>query len=108
MKTKGEVTLEMLLLQGLRLGRWIIMLEVAIIIFLGFKFRLSTQIENDVVRAQSQGELTQKTLLDFMKRTVDRWDELQKQNPELDVPEVKEPKTPLHDLPKSTPKTTKR
>ena len=33
----------------------------------------------------------EKLILDFMSRTVDRWDKLQRDNPQLDVPRVVEP-----------------
>lgn len=88
MKQKSQPTVEQLILHGLRLGRWIILLNFAVLVFLGFKFKLSQQIERDVIVAQTKAELTQKTLLEFMAKTVDRWDKLQTQNPSLDVPKV--------------------
>lgn len=47
-------------------------------------------IENRALIARLTGR-NEKLILDFMSRTVDRWDELQRNNPTLDVPRVVEP-----------------
>lgn len=38
----------------------------------------------------------EKVMLDFMSRTVSRWDELQRANPDVKVPKVIEPLTTPH------------
>lgn len=80
--------------QGAHLNRWILFLQVVTLIVLMFKFRLSTQIERDVIKGQVQAEIAETHLLQFMQKTVDRWEKLANDNPDMKVPKVTPPTTP--------------
>jgi hypothetical protein len=80
--------------QGTNLNRWILFFQVVILMVLMFKFRLSTQIEREVIKNQVQAELAEKHLLDFMQKTVERWEKLARDNPDVKVPKVTPPNTP--------------
>lgn len=76
------------------MNRWILFLQVVTLIVLMFKFRLSTQIERDVIKGQVQAEIAETHLLQFMQKTVDRWEKLANDNPDMKVPKVTPPTTP--------------
>lgn len=68
--------------------RWIILLQLVIIAILVFKFRLSTQIEKDVIESRTKAEITERLTIEFMTKTVERWEKLKLDNPEVKVPAV--------------------
>lgn len=79
---------EQLLHNCVVLFRWMIFLQIVTLIFLGFKFRLSTRIERDVVEAQVKTEQVELHLIRHINATVERWNTLRQENPALSVPTV--------------------
>lgn len=60
-------------------------------------------LENRVI-VKDLTSRNEKLILDFMSRTVDRWDKLQSDNPDVRVPKIVEP----NDKPHLTPKEMER
>lgn len=69
----------------------IIFVGVVMFMFMGYKFRAIAKIETEVRITKALTEHTEKLLIESMSRAVDRWEELRRDNPQVDVPTSKEP-----------------
>jgi hypothetical protein len=76
---------------------WLTVVEMVILVSLLItersNHRLILQNREIIISGTGRNE---KLLLDFMMRTVDRWDELQRKNPEITVPKAVEPNAKPH------------
>src|SRR6266478_3848949 len=58
------------------------------------RYQQVQKIGSEAAEGRAKADLTEKQLLDYMQRTVQRWDTLQKLNPQLEVPRASEPQPP--------------
>lgn len=72
-----------------------VLCTAVVIVFLFFNRQLGHDIQSQVTENKAVinavREWDEKLILDFMTRTVDRWEKLQRDNPQLRVPNVVEP-----------------
>lgn len=90
MKTE-RATVDLMIKSAVNYARWIVFLQVAILILFLFKMRTTSHFEKQALEARLKSEMTEKTTLGFMQRTVERWEKLGNDNPHVQVPEVIEP-----------------
>lgn len=71
---------------------WLTIAEFLVLLWLAIDIHATkrTIIENRAIIIELTGK-NEKLILDFMSRTVDRWDKLQNDNPEIKVPRIIEP-----------------
>jgi len=63
---------------------------------------LQMKLNHDLI--DHRAEQTEKIILDFMDRTVNRWEKLQNENPQLKVPLISEPPILPTPVPTTKPK----
>lgn len=80
--------------------RIMILLQLVIVMVVVFKLRSTRAIEKSVIATQVAAEHSERMTINFMARTVDRWDKLRTDNPEIKVPVITSPMP----LPSPTPK----
>ena len=86
-----RATVEIMIKSAVNYARWIVFLQVAILTLFLFKMKTTSHFEKQALEARLKAEMTEKTTLGFMQRTVERWEKLGNDNPSVKVPEVNEP-----------------